>query len=259
MTTPPGAAPPAPEPAPSTHPSPAGGHDRTPAVHGHGAAVTAVPADREAIPERTQNRLERNRWTIIGLVVAVQVLAIVVSIQLSAAEFLVNDAIFAVHAAEVVAVALYVIIAIVALGLWRAGRRKSAVRLLGLYLGVLTAQLAVYVLLLLVGMGGRSQEMLLYLGDLVSCLALMITIFTTWYWIIDAMTPGGAFLFASRPGKHEEPRLIDYLFLAFNTTLTFGPTTEALVDARAKVAMMLQTGLSVAVLVVLASRIVARS
>lgn len=206
-----------------------------------------------------ETRMERSGRTIVGLVAVVQVLALIVSLQLSVAAYLVEDARFGLHAGEVVAVCLYLVIALAALAAWRGGRRGLALRLLGLYLAVLTIQLVAYVALLIVGMSRGEDEPLWYLGDLVSVLLLDVAVFSTWYWIIDAATPGGAFAFPPRPDPHWRPGLVDYVFLSFNTTATFGPTTEMPVDSKAKLAMMLQTTLALAVLIVLASRIVERA
>ena len=215
-------------------------------------------AEPDGVDQATRARIAGSARTIVGLVVVVQVLAIVVSLQLSVAPYLDEAGRFGVHAAEVVAVALYAIVALLALAAWRAGRPRLAVRLLGLYLAVLTLQLVVYVLLLVVGMGRADDQPLWYLGDLVSVLLLDIAVFSTWYWIIDTVTPGGAFSFPPRRDAQWAPGLVDYVFLSFNTTATFGPTTEMPVDAKAKLAMMLQTTLALAVLIVLAARIVAR-
>ena len=216
------------------------------------------PAGPDGAGRATETRFAGSARTIVGLVVVVQVLAIVVSLQLSVAPYLDEAGRFGVHAAEVVAVALYAIVALLALAAWRAGRPRLAIRLLGLYLVVLTLQLVAYVLLLVVGMGRADDQPLWYLGDLVSVLLLDIAVFSTWYWIIDTLTPGGAFSFPPRRDTKWAPGLVDYVFLSFNTTATFGPTTEMPVDAKAKLAMMLQTTLALAVLIVLASRIVAR-
>ncbi len=219
----------------------------------------SAPSAHGSLPPAATTRIQRSGRTIVALIVAAQVLAVVVSLQLSVAAYLEESARFGVHVAEVVAVSLYVVIALLALGAWRAGRRRLAIRLLGLYLVVLTFQLVVYVLLLVVGMGRAQDQPLWYLGDLVSVLLLDIAVFSAWYWIVDALTPGGAFAFPPRSDARWEPGLVDYVFLSFNTTATFGPTTEMPVDTRAKLAMMLQTTLALAVLIVLASRIVSRA
>jgi hypothetical protein len=222
------------------------------------ARHTSDAPARGSLPHRATTRIERSGRTIAGLVVAAQVLVVVVSLQLSVAAYLDEDARSGVHLAEVVAVCLYVVVALAALAAWRARRHRLAVRLLAVYLAVLTLQLVVYVLLLVVGMGQAQDEPLWYLGDLVSVLLLDVAVFAAWYWIVDCLTPNGAFSFPPRADADWEPGLVDYVFLSFNTTATFGPTTEMPVDARSKVAMMVQTTLALAVLIVLASRIVSR-
>ncbi len=224
----------------------------------HPAPGAQPPAPREGLPHAATTRIERSGRTLAGLVVAAQVLAIIVSLQLSVAAYLEESARFGIHLAEVVAVSLYVVIAVAALVAWRTRRHRLAVRLLRLYLAVLTLQLVTYVLLLVVGMSRAQDQPLWYLGDLVSVLLLDIAVFSAWYWIVDSLAPGGAFAFPPRSDTHWEPGLVDYVFLSFNTTATFGPTTEMPVDSRAKLAMMLQTTLALAVLIVLASRIVSR-
>ena len=54
----------------------------------------------------------------------------------------------------------------------------------------------------------------------------------------------------------DAPRWIDYLFLSFNTQTTFGPTVEAIRTRPVKILIMLQTSLSLIVLVVLVARII---
>ena len=81
--------------------------------------------------------------------------------------------------------------------------------------------------------------------------------FSLWYQLADAYLKGGAFDFPPN-GAHPEdpPRWIDYLFLSFNTQSTFGPTLEGIRTRPVKVMMMLQTALSVILLVVLVARII---
>ena len=51
--------------------------------------------------------------------------------------------------------------------------------------------------------------------------------------------------------KPWEPNFIDYLFVAFTTSTTFGPTDTALLSVRMKVLTMVQATISMAVLVVI--------
>jgi hypothetical protein len=101
-------------------------------------------------------------------------------------------------------------------------------------------------------------------------------VFALWYWRPDAGGPHkrevkaghetGAFLFpqmtlegpAAREadGRPWSPRFIDYLFLAFNTSTAFSPTDSPVLGRWAKVLMMTQSMISLAVVVLLAGRAV---
>jgi hypothetical protein len=107
-----------------------------------------------------------------------------------------------------------------------------------------------------------------------SALALWITnilVFALWYWKLDAGGPLGrdhsrckissAFLFpqlSSERASYEgwSPQFLDYLFVAFNTSTAFSPTDSAVLARWAKVATMLQSLISLAILVLLAARAV---
>ncbi|MDD3136456.1 MAG: hypothetical protein WC295_03505 [Methanoregula sp.] len=59
------------------------------------------------------------------------------------------------------------------------------------------------------------------------------------------------------PGyENWRPGFVDYLFLSFNTSTTFGPTDTLILSPRAKWMMMCQVALALIVLVVLAARAV---
>lgn len=101
-------------------------------------------------------------------------------------------------------------------------------------------------------------------------------IFASWYWRLDgggpherARTPGhtdGAFLFPQMTmppdakiaaGEQDwEPRFMDYLFLAFNTSTAFSPTDVPVLSRWAKFLMMIQAVISLTVLALLAGRAV---
>lgn len=103
-----------------------------------------------------------------------------------------------------------------------------------------------------------------------------ILVFALWYWRLDAGGPHGrdkrfghpqgAFLFPqmtmtpeakTASGDHAwSPNFIDYLFLAFNTSTAFSPTDAPVMLRWAKLLMMLQSTISLTVLVLLAARAV---
>jgi uncharacterized membrane protein len=107
-----------------------------------------------------------------------------------------------------------------------------------------------------------------------SALLLWITnvlVFALWYWKLDAGGPLGrdhsrckiasAFLFPQLSSDREHydgwsPHFLDYLFIAFNTSTAFSPTDTAVLSRWAKLATMLQSLISLSILVLLAARAV---
>jgi hypothetical protein len=105
-----------------------------------------------------------------------------------------------------------------------------------------------------------------------------VIVFASWYWRLDGGGPNererreahtrGAFLFpqmtitppASDLSLAEEegwrPSFVDYLFLAFTTSTAFSPTDVPPLTPLAKLAMMLQSLISLTAVVVLAGRAV---
>ena len=100
-----------------------------------------------------------------------------------------------------------------------------------------------------------------------------ILIFASWYWRLDAGGPharetreqhkDGAFLFPqmtlqpaqmTEAQQHWRPGFIDYLFLAFNTSTAFSPTDVPVLSRWAKLLMMVQATIALAVVIVLAAR-----
>jgi hypothetical protein len=98
-----------------------------------------------------------------------------------------------------------------------------------------------------------------------------ILVFALWYWKLDAGGPlqrespsglaNSSFLFPQmldREGQDSSwaPNFVDYLFLAFNTSTAFSPTDTAVLSRWAKLGTMLQSLISLAIVVLLAARAV---
>ncbi len=98
-----------------------------------------------------------------------------------------------------------------------------------------------------------------------------ILVFALWYWKLDAGGPlqrerpsgvaNSSFLFPqmlNREGQDSSwaPNFVDYLFLAFNTSTAFSPTDTAVLSRWAKLGTMLQSLISLAIVVLLAARAV---
>jgi hypothetical protein len=140
--------------------------------------------------------------------------------------------------------------------------------------GVLTAGLIISVTLLVDALPARKETPQQLLISAASLWVTNILVFALWYWRLDAggpyerdRIPGhseGAFLFpqmtmskkalveTGQPGW--SPNFVDYLFLAFNTSTAFSPTDTLVLARWAKLLMMLQSLLSLLILVLLAAR-----
>ena len=160
----------------------------------------------------------------------------------------------ALSLAEVVAfaaTAVWVIVATVT------GRDRLRHRVLIAFFAVATVQTIVAVGSLVVSAHVRDDQYLWGLADVGAAYIAIAAVFTGWYWLLDGIVPGGAFVFPGRDGENlQRPTLIDYAFISFNTNSTFGPTSETVVSRRVKIVMMLQTCLSLLVLLVLVARLV---
>ena len=103
-----------------------------------------------------------------------------------------------------------------------------------------------------------------------------VIVFALWYWRLDGGGPtlrhqqnkfgSTSFLFPQMQVPHDEraqfectrwrPRFIDYLFVAFTQSSTFGPTDAPLLARWAKVLAMIQIFISLSIVVLLISRAV---
>src|SRR5881409_1016819 len=103
-----------------------------------------------------------------------------------------------------------------------------------------------------------------------------VIVFALWYWRLDGGGPtlrhkqnkfgSTSFLFPQMQIPHDEraqfacarwrPRFIDYLFVAFTQSSTFGPTDAPLLARWAKVLAMIQIFISLSIVVLLISRAV---
>jgi hypothetical protein len=103
-----------------------------------------------------------------------------------------------------------------------------------------------------------------------------VIVFALWYWRLDGGGPilrhkqkkfgSTSFVFPQMQIPHDErpefacarwrPRFVDYLFVAFTQSSTFGPTDAPLLARWAKVLAMIQISLSLTIVVLLISRAV---
>jgi hypothetical protein len=103
-----------------------------------------------------------------------------------------------------------------------------------------------------------------------------VLVFALWYWKLDAGGPlardrragrvDSSFLFPQmlmqdssgedvrKKSSSWSPHFVDYLFLAFTTSTAFSPTDTAVLSRWAKLGMMTQALISLAIVVLLAAR-----
>lgn len=141
---------------------------------------------------------------------------------------------------------------------------------------VVTLALAAAVILLIRALPEHKQSPTELLLSAASLWLTNILVFALWYWRLDAggphgrdQRPGhseGSFLFpqmtlptgtqSAADPDHWSPNFVDYLFLAFNTSTAFSPTDVPVLDRWAKILMMVQSLISLTVIVLFAARAV---
>jgi len=144
-----------------------------------------------------------------------------------------------------------------------------------LLLCVVTVALVWSVWLLVLSLPRHTLAPLALLRSAAALWVTNVLVFASWYWRLDAGGPHvrnlsachtkGDFLFPQMtlaPGTQTpldpswSPGFVDYLFLAFNTSTAFSPTDSPVLSRWAKVAMMVQSSISLTTLALLAARAV---
>jgi uncharacterized membrane protein len=140
--------------------------------------------------------------------------------------------------------------------------------------GTVTTALVISLTLLIRALPAHKQAPVQLLRSAGSLWISNVLVFAVWYWRLDAGGPHqrekesfhrkGAFLFPQMALHPESPtrpdfwhpRFIDYLFLSFNTSTALSPTDTAVLSRWAKAVMMLQSAISLTIIVLLAARAV---
>ena len=138
---------------------------------------------------------------------------------------------------------------------------------------VVTLALVGSVVLLVATILQKSETAVSLLESATALWVTNVLVFAIWYWRLDAGGPhsreararhtAGAFFFPQMmdgaPIENPEswqPRFVDYLFLAFNTSTAFSPTDTAVLSRWAKGLSMTQALISLTIVAILASRAV---
>ncbi len=141
---------------------------------------------------------------------------------------------------------------------------------------VMTLAMIVSLGLLVAALPAHRESGLQLIRSAASLWLANILTFALWYWRLDAGGPNarerrdehtdGSFLFPQMTMRQLadddddlprwSPQFIDYLFLAFNTSTAFSPTDTPVLSRWGKILMMVQSLISLTVLVLLAARAV---
>jgi uncharacterized membrane protein len=146
------------------------------------------------------------------------------------------------------------------------GRHRLARTISFMLLGVVTTSLVLREIFLITSLSGRSVSAFSVLVDAVLIWVSTVVTFAVWYWEIDGDGPSERtagthtsedFLFPQMDRNDGEraigwsPGFLDYFFVAFTTSSAFGPTDTPVLSRRIKVLTVIQTVLSLVVVIVL--------
>lgn len=155
--------------------------------------------------------------------------------------------------------------------------RRSLNRVLGIIISsIITLALIASVTLLVLAVPAYKEPPLALLCSGVELWLTNVLVFAVWYWRLDGGGPtkrhelrefgSCSFVFPQMQIEKIErsrfecqswrPHFIDYLFIAWTTSSTFGPTDAPLLARWAKILAMVQIAISLAIVIVLISRAV---
>ncbi len=155
--------------------------------------------------------------------------------------------------------------------------KHSLNRILGVVInGIITLTLIASVILLVRTLPSQQESPLRLLRSGGLLWLSNVIVFALWYWRLDSGGPlvrqkqnkfgSASFLFPQMQIPRDErsefqcdrwrPRFVDYLFVAFTQSSTFGPTDAPLLARWAKVLAMLQIAISLIIVALLISRAV---
>ena len=158
----------------------------------------------------------------------------------------------------------------------RTGRRSLNRALGNLINGITTLALIGSVVLLVRALPSHKEDPLALLRSGGLLWLTNVLVFALWYWRLDGGGPttrheekkfgSTSFLFPQMQIPHDEraqfactgwrPRFVDYLFVAFTQSSTFGPTDAPLLARWAKILAMEQIFISLSIVILLISRAV---
>ncbi len=204
-----------------------------------------------------RNRLTsgRGRLAVIAATTGVWVMDLLLVHHLKSREVITPNLGTLVHNIDVIGTIAFIAVTLgLTISLFR-GHKRELFRWALAYLLFSMVQVITNVLSMVASAGSHQGEGLSGLWDVAAVYMESVVVFMFVYIFLDVSTPGGAFVWPSRDGETPpEPHIIDYLFISMNVNSTYGPTSEAVMSRRAKLAMSLQVLLAIVMLTVLIAR-----
>jgi hypothetical protein len=151
---------------------------------------------------------------------------------------------------------------------WLTGRLRWLRMITFFFVGLVTLALVLGIVGLIFTLRSQTDAYIL-LRDAALLWLKNILVFSIWYWLIDAGGPEARaenstparvdFSFPQQSSdldsvKNWRPVYFDYFFLAFSHSTAFSPTDTVVFSKRAKALVMLQAGISLVILAMIAAR-----
>ena len=167
-------------------------------------------------------------------------------------------------------VAIRVVLMLSVIVLWVMNRTRELHVAIVLLTSFLTLGVVVSTAALVTALVGPIHEAAdFFTFDVVLLAISNVLVFSMWYWIIDppGIQPGERdndeweFLFPQRNSRRPQdatwiPGYIEYLYVSFVVSFTFGPADVMPLSRRAKILIMMETSISLIIIAVLAANII---
>jgi hypothetical protein len=200
-------------------------------------------------------RLNSHAWALVVLVI-IEVLTNFLSENLTVGQLTPNEQLMPHRQLYNIWLGLVCLGLLAAVILWTLNNNRRLRVAIFLLNGVFTVQLLVATLLIVARlMQGTKVSVTTLLADGFIIFVTNILVFSLWYWYIDSASTRFLdttidrrwdFLFPQRqaisPGyENWQPRFVDYVFLAYTTSVAFSPTDTAPLSRAAKMLMVTQS------------------
>ena len=227
--------------------------------------VTVMPASESTAADASHHRTV---GAVLGSLAAASLLDMATSESLSLTDHAPSAAVVMFRVADTYASPVALLTALIGLVLWWQRSNRSTRLVLDVTLGLAMIALLDNVVGLVVCLFDKQDNPGFLLLSSAMVYLENIAVFAAFYWRFDhahqhrvaageATHPGILFPHNTMSFKSLQgwcPGFVDYLFLSFNTSSTFGPTLPVPLRGPIQIGMMVQVAIAMAVLVMLAAR-----